>query len=345
MRITRDTLLKIARDTAADRIRVSRRVVCIYLTGSCLSEDPLLGGTADIDLVIIEDGQPLQAREVIRLNDEISLDINHYAQEDFLHPRSLRVDPWLGPILYNKPLVLHDSNHWFDYIQASTGSQFLQPDNILARARNQASAARQKWISLGLGGSPDPSSDPARRIYAFYQALEYAGNAIASLSGVPLSERRFLLQLPQKAAATGKPEQPALATSLLALASVTSAVHDADWQSWTAVWDAALIAVGKTESCPPRLLPARRAYYTRAAAALWSDHPAAAFWILMRTFSLAAAHLPAGSESRAALETVSSAVGLDEAHFDARLDDLDQLLDQVEEMLDGWAHRNGVSAE
>ena len=106
MRITRDTLLKIARDTAAERVRVSRRVICIYLTGSCVVDEPLLGGTADIDLVIIEDGQPLLAREVVRLNDEISLDISHYAQEDFLHPRSLRVDPWLGPILYNKPTML-----------------------------------------------------------------------------------------------------------------------------------------------------------------------------------------------------------------------------------------------
>jgi len=341
MRITRDTLLKIARDTAAERVRVSRRVVCIYLSGSCLSEEPLLGGTADIDLVIIEDGQPLLPREVVRLNDEISLDICHYAQEDFQHPRSLRVDPWLGPMLYNKPMVLHDTNHWFDYIQASTGAQFLQPDNILARARNQAAGARQKWLSLGLGSS----ADPARRIYAFYKALEYAGNAIASLSGTPLSERRFLLQLPQKTAATGKPEKPALAAGLVALASGTSAVTDSEWQAWMTSWEAALTAVGKEESCPPRLLPARRSYYTRAAAALWADHPAAAFWILMRTFALAAAHLPAGCEARAALETVSSTVGLDETHFEASLDELDRLLDQIEEMLDGWARKNGVAAE
>ena len=37
MRITRDILLKIARDTAAQRVKVSRRLVCIYLTGSCLT--------------------------------------------------------------------------------------------------------------------------------------------------------------------------------------------------------------------------------------------------------------------------------------------------------------------
>jgi hypothetical protein len=46
MRITRDLLLKAARDSAAQRLRADRRLVCIFLTGSLLQKDPLLGGAA-----------------------------------------------------------------------------------------------------------------------------------------------------------------------------------------------------------------------------------------------------------------------------------------------------------
>lgn len=338
MRITRDTLLKIAKDTAAQRIRVTRRVLCIYLTGSCLNEEPLLGGSGDIDLVMIQDSEPLIPREVIRLNEEISLDIRHYAQEEFLQPRHLRVEPWLGPILYNKPMVLHDPNHWFDYTQASTGSQFLQPDNVLARARNLAESARQTWLNLGLG-QPE---DPLRRVYAYTRAIENAGNAFASLSGVPLTERRFLLNIPQRAAVL---QQPDLSSGLLHLAGGTADLNNANWPAWSAKWDAALSAAAVLENIPARLQPARHCYYTHAAAALWNEHPLAALWILIRTWSQAGAHLPLDSEHRASLVPILQAAGLDEANFDKRLDEMDAYLDRVEEALDRWGKKNGAFAD
>jgi hypothetical protein len=340
MRITRDTLLKIARDTAAERLRVSRRIHCISLTGSCLSEDPLIGGAGDIDLVIIEDGAPLQAREIVRLNDEVSLDICHYAQDDFQQPRRLRVEPWLGPILYNKPLVLHDNNHWFDYIQASTGASFLQPDNILARARRLAELARQGWASLSFS----PSPDPARRVYTYLRALEHGGNALASLSGIPLTERRFLSELPKRAVAL---QQAPLSAALLHLVAAEVEISDDGWKDWLKNWDTALRAAGAAETCPVRLLPARRHYYTHAAAALWTEQPNAAFWILARTWAQAAAHLPPDSPHRAAFQQVCDSSGLsaltDLSQIDPRLEALDHFLDSIEEVLDRWAQQNGVS--
>ena len=337
MRITRETLLKIAKDSAAERIRVTRRVQCIYLTGSVLNEEPLLGGSGDIDLVMIQDSEPLLQREIVPLNDDISLDISHYAQEDFQYPRRLRVNPWLGPIIYNKPLVLHDSNHWFDYILASTGSQFLQPDNVLARARNLAESARQTWLKLGLG----QPTDPIRRVYAFYKALENAGNAFASLTGVPLTERRFLLQIPQRAAAI---QQPDLSSGLLRLVGGAGDLQGASWQAWVKQWEAALNAASTVENLPSRLLPARRAYYTHAAGALWNEHPQAAFWILVRTWSQAASYLPEESEARSTLLAVLRSTGLDEAGFAQRHEEMDSYLDRVEEALDRWGKRNGANA-
>ena len=51
MRITKDLLLATAKD-AVKRARFdSHDIVCAYLTGSIIREDPLLGGTTDIDPV------------------------------------------------------------------------------------------------------------------------------------------------------------------------------------------------------------------------------------------------------------------------------------------------------
>ena len=44
MRITREMLLKSARDTVTVRIKTEKDLVAAYLVGSVLGEDPLLGG-------------------------------------------------------------------------------------------------------------------------------------------------------------------------------------------------------------------------------------------------------------------------------------------------------------
>ena len=115
MRITQGTLLKNAKNEAADRLRRDRHLVCIYLTGSMTTDSPLLGGATDIDLVIIHSSEPEQEREIVRVTDEVHLDIAHYPQMLFRDTRRLRVDPWLGSYLCLDPLVLHDSGHWFDF--------------------------------------------------------------------------------------------------------------------------------------------------------------------------------------------------------------------------------------
>lgn len=335
MRITRETLLRIARDTAAQRAKVSRRLVCIYLVGSCLGDDPLLGGSTDIDLVIIHDSEPLEAREMVRLTDEVHLDISHYAEEVFHQPRHLRTDPWLGPFIYNKPLVLHDSGHWFDYTQAATGAQFLEPNNVLARSRSLASSARQTWMDLSF----NKTGDHRRRLYGFLKALENAGNAVASLTGTPLAERRFLIEFPRRAAALGRAD---LSAGLVSLLAGEVEVSDETWGSWLAAWSSAFQEAGLVEGAPPRLNPCRAAYYGRAAAALWESNPTAAFWLLMRTWTLAAYRLPPDSPSILPWQEACKATGLDKAHFNARLEALDSYLDSVEELLDRWAELNGV---
>jgi hypothetical protein len=336
MRITRDTLLKLAQTTAAQRVKISRRLLCIYLTGSVLSDEPLLGGTTDIDLVCIHDSEPLMPREIVRLSDEVTLDISHYAQSDFHQPRHLRVHPWLGYFIYNKPLLLHDTSHWFEFTQASTGAQFFQADFVLARAQSLAAAARQAWMDLSFN---DPGSHP-RRVYGFFKALEQSGNALASLTGSPLTERRFVLQFPQRMQAMQRPD---LSKAWIDLLTGSVEVTDETWKSWLSGWEVDLRAAAAQENYPARLHPSRRGYYERAADALWNEHPAAAFWLLMRTWTLAVSHLPQEPDQDSAWLNACRAGGLDESNFHARLEALDSYLDSVEETLDRFAEKNGVA--
>ena len=53
MRINSEMLIKTARDHVAKRLRQPNDIVAVYLTGSDTSEEPLLGGTTDIDMVFV----------------------------------------------------------------------------------------------------------------------------------------------------------------------------------------------------------------------------------------------------------------------------------------------------
>ena len=58
MRITKDSMLRLARDTALIKANQDRSIVCAYITGSLLSEDPFIGGSTDIDLFFIHSVKP-----------------------------------------------------------------------------------------------------------------------------------------------------------------------------------------------------------------------------------------------------------------------------------------------
>ncbi len=337
MRLTRETLIKIARDTATQRTRVSRRLVCICLTGSLLGEDPLLGGTTDIDLIIIHDSEPIQEREIVRISDEIHLDIAHFDQSVFHQPRHLRTEPWLGSLIYNKPMVLHDTQHWFEFTQAATGAQFTQPDYTLQRARKLAESARQTWMDLQFNGE----GSSLVQVKRYLQALVDAGNAVACLSGMPLPERRFFLNFPYCVRQVDRPE---LAERMVQLITNPDDAYYPHWAEWLTNWKNAFIAAGQQENAPARLHPSRLHYYERAANAMAAEQPAAALWMMLQTWALAATELPEDAPEQAGWTAARQILSLDEDHFDKRLEALDQYLDMVEETLDLWAQANGVSA-
>ncbi|MDD5368978.1 MAG: hypothetical protein PHQ40_07835, partial [Anaerolineaceae bacterium] len=318
MRITRDALLKLARETASMRVRQDRSIVAIYLVGSLLTEEPLLGGSTDIDLVMVHDSQQPVEREIVRLSDEIHLDIAHHSQAIYEQPRLLRVDAWLGPAVHDHPVLLYDRQHWFEFTQASAGSQFNRPDYVMGRARPLAEAARQGWLRLHTS-SPGELS-PAETAWTYLRALEQASNAVASLSGAPLTERRFLGSFAQRVQAVG---QSGLDTGLAGL--LGEHLVDADTiSSWLPAWEQDFSAAGSPEGAPARLHPARLAYYQRGIQAwLGSEQPGRALWSLLTTWTLAATCLAAGSLQLAAWEEAIRQLHLGMDDLSERVEALD----------------------
>jgi hypothetical protein len=334
MRITRDTLRKIAANTAAERTRFNRHLVTVYLTGTLLEEDPLLGGTADIDLIFIHDSQPPFRREILPVTDDIHVDIGHLPQSLFLQPRALRAEAWLGTFLCSNPTILHDTQHWFEFTQASVCAQFNQPENVLRRARPFAEKARQTWMNLY---SESKTSWP-QVILSYLSILKKAANSVACLSGPPLTERRFMLQYPDRAETIGHPD---LSTTLAALYT-GQPLADEEWQAWLQSWEKAYLAAGQGEQPPARLHPARRSYYRKAAASLWdSDHRAAALWPILQTWTQAVVSTENEADKQEWLRAVEQ-LGLSQEDFAGRMEALDSYLDRVEEILDVWAEEHGA---
>ena len=70
--------------------------------------------------------------------------------------------------------------------------------------------------------------------------------------------------------------------------------------------------------------------------------PVASAWLALRTWSQAAALLPAEDPSQPAWHAVLQSLGLDHPGFSARLDAFDAYLDSLEETLDDWGQANGI---
>jgi predicted nucleotidyltransferase len=333
MRVTRNVLMKIVRDTVEQRVRADRSLLAIYLCGSLLGGDYLLGGTADIDLVIIHLDLPTQAREIVHLTDEVHLDIAHHAQKEYRQTRRLRVHPWMGPTLFSCQ-SLYDPQHFLDFIQAGVRGQFDRADYVVERARKLAESARQLWLgSMQLEVKPT-----AETVLGYLKALGEAANAVASLSGPPLTERRFLLAFPARAEAVNR---PGLFPGLLGLLGAADLVAG-DLETWLPAWEAAFQALPE-ESAPARLHPDRRTYYQGSIQAMiQSGNWQAALWPLLRNWTLAVHALGDHSEQALPWQEAFTRLDLLGDGFERRLEGLDAYLDLVEEVIDSWARANGV---
>ena len=79
MRVTRESLIRIAKETAQQRAFNDRGIIAAYLSGSLASDevDPLLGGTTDIDVILVHADEPVNRREFVKLTPDFHVDISH----------------------------------------------------------------------------------------------------------------------------------------------------------------------------------------------------------------------------------------------------------------------------
>ncbi|MBN1667636.1 MAG: hypothetical protein JW862_11125 [Anaerolineales bacterium] len=333
MQLTPEILMQFAETTVDKLARMDASVHAAYLRGSVvMPENPLLGGTTDIDLVFIHSWTPKVGREILRLTDDVHLDIVHHSQSDYQQGRELRVDPWMGPALNNaKPL--YDPQHFIDFIQATVRGQFYRPDHVLARARNLAEQSRQQWLEL----SQLEAADQAGQMRAYLQAVANAANAIALLSGEPLPERRILLEFPGRAQSIGR---PGLSAGLLGLLG-GPCLPVAELETWLARWQASMGELPDQER-PLDLHPYRYKYYRSAfEAMLASGQPLALLWPLLHTWTLAVVLLPAHAVGRQDWQAFVRQLEMWGSAFPERVAALDAFLDQVDEILLEWERRYG----
>ena len=334
MQITTEVLKKFAEATVKKLTCSNHNILAAYLTGSLVTEEnPQLGGTADIDLIFIHIGEPQISREILRLTDEVHLDIAHHPQRDYLQRRELRVHPWLGPVI-SEATVMYDPQHFLDLTRASVQGQFHRADNTLKRSRTLIELARETWLNFQLA---PPVSSP-ETIFDYLQVLENAANSIALLGGDPLTERRFLLNFPDRADAIGRPGMYAGLLGLLGAPRVDGETLAA----WLPAWETTLDALPQAGR-HPRLHPYRKSYYLRAFEAIMgSGQPQNILWPLLRTWTLAARSLSEGDPAIQGWRDACQHLGLLGSDFAERITALDAYLEQVEEAIDAWAQENGA---
>ena len=326
MRITREKLIQLAR-RHAEEAAGQTALVSAYLTGSVVSGDPLLGGYADVDLVLIHDSAPPRPREVIRLSDDVHLDVAHHARSRYANPRALRVDPWLGPAVC-EPAFLYDPDHFFEWAQAGARGQFHRPDHVVARARAMLEAARAI--------APASASDDGNWLAGYLEGAMRGANAAALLTGFPVWGRRFCLSLAERARSLGHPEVHGGFVRLMA----GEAGVAWDLPAWLSAW-ARAIDLASASDQDPDLHPSRRAYYLRGFQALLeAGHPEATLWHLLVTWLRASRALrAAGTETdhAPAFESARKALRLQDADRTARAEDLESYLDHAESLIEAWA--------
>ena len=336
MRVTRESLIRIAKETAQERAFNDRGIIAAYLTGSLVASetDPMLGGTADIDIIFIHAEEPKHSREFVKLTPDFHLDISHRTKAEFKRPRELRLDPWLGWEMYD-PLLLYEREKFFEFIQAGlrAGFEFNAPAPALQRSRLLLSHGRSIWRDLlGVTDSVTP-----RDLAQYMKSLYHAVNAVAELSGPPLQERRLMLEFPPRAETAQRVGMNAGLVDLLGASHLDPAfIND-----WIPEWRLAFEAAMEDSRVDLRVHPARLNYYEKAIRSMLAgETPRAALWPLLQTWTLAVDVLP--EEASSAWRSACAQLRLDASGFEGHVNGLDQYLDEVEILLDELAAQHGL---
>lgn len=304
-------------------IKRDRGVTAAYLRGSLLYGSPLLGGAGDVDLVFLHNQKPQKPQELIPITPEIHFDLEHHDQSRYHKSRKIRLDPWLGPTLYDAE-PLYDPRHFLDYTQSGVRSNFTLPENILSRATPLLEDSRQFWLERQVSQVQGSISE----VKLFLDAVQKAVNAVSLLSGPPLPTRRLGLVFPSRAEAVGANQLPNLLQDLLGGPGISLS----QIQDWLPDWEQTLKEAYPFKASP--LAHPRIRYYLLAIKALLEgEHLIGALWPLFYTWTEAMSLLSQNGKQQRSWIQASTALGFAGKDYLLRLALLDQFLDQSEQTL------------
>jgi len=335
MRITQDLLHKYAKETIKRRQRGEVDLHAAYLTGSLLSGSPLLGGTTDIDLILVHKFQVPAQRECQRITPEISLDIFHTLREDYEEHKQLRHDPYLGYPLTHNHILLYDHEHWLEFIQAGVSANFHRADNVLARVNGLITSARDHWLSL-IQNLDKPHIE---WLDQYLETLSLAANGVSGLIGPPLTKRRFLMAFSARTESLGTPK---VLIGFYGLLGFTD-VEKENLREWTGAFAEDLTVLSEKPDIPVHLSPCRHPYYLDAIRALTeSSSPEQAAWPLLRTWLDIRLALEESTPDTEAWENCLLTLGLTQESASQKTEALDAYLDSLEVIIEAWSDEYGL---
>ena len=329
MHISRDALLKLTKETVEKRFAHDPNVTAVFLTGSLRPEHVVIESAADVDLLVIHNGEIPRDREIIKFSNEYHLDILYETISNYSQPRELRADGWRGWTMWD-PQLLHQRGRFFEYTQSIVRAQFDDPQNIIKRARSFESLARDSWMQMQLNSD---SVTPLKILTTSYNAA----NALVSLNGAPLPERSLLAEFPARAK---KLEVEDLIQTLFTCVSRNANTDTI--RQWLSAWEIGFKAASASPS-DLRLHPARLAYYKLAIEnQLNSDMPRASLWPMLFTWALASENGTFNDEQNSSWNSVCSELGISASSCAERMQALDEFLDTLEEIFEQLEAEHGL---
>ena len=135
-------------------------------------------------------------------------------------------------------------------------------------------------------------------------------------------------------------QRPGMDAALIGLMGA-SALDASQISAWIPEWKLAFEAAAENNRVDVRINSLRVNYYEKAIRAMVeSDHPRAALWSLLQTWTLAVDVLP--DHALSAWQSACGYLGLTSIGIEEHVTGLDQFLDEVEALLDELAAQNGL---
>jgi hypothetical protein len=330
MRITPEILIEIAREYVDEYISSHDDLIAAYLSGSVLSKNHLLGGSTDIDIILIKDVES-EKREIIKMSPDIHLDIVTHPKKYYQPPKTVRLHPFLSYAI-NQCLPLMDDNHFIDFTQAGVRSGFDSPKNRYDRAYPLLKEARKKWLSIEMNDSVSIQE----MIPIYLDSLTLLSQSFAILHQGPISQRNFFPSLRSISEENSFSEIHIGVMGLLG----GNQIDVATLFIWQSEWQNFLSLVNAQPDYSPQFHPSKITYYQRALDALHNtESPIDGLWLLISIWVDAQKNY---SEISTDLYENLHVLGFSKENLPNKQKGLDALLDLTEEWFEKWKYQFGV---